>query len=137
MADKRSALLGAVRSQGIEPEEPNPPAAKAAKPAAKARAPRKVAAKPVPKAEAGVAAVPHLSHIVAAGKDLRAYLAAMPQEHLQPTNVRLPLSLTDDLYAYCDRRTLPIQTLVAALLDAYFRDAGVREALDIVVGAGE
>ena len=54
----------------------------------------------------------------------------LPHRSERGTFMRLPVHLLDVLDEYCDRRDLPQQDFVAAVLDSYFRDLGALPPLE-------
>lgn len=70
-------------------------------------------------------ALDHLRAVMLTGADQRRYVEDLPARTGKGTFVKLPIHLQDVLREYCNRyKGAPQQDLIAAILDAYFRDLG-------------
>lgn len=75
----------------------------------------------------------HLAATMERGRNQRRWVEDnLPHRSERGTFMRLPVHLLDVLDEYCDRKDLPQQDFVAAVLDSYFRDLGALPPL----GAG-
>lgn len=66
----------------------------------------------------------HIQQVMDGGRDARPYLQGLTDKG-DATTFRLPKHVKAALVAYCDKRDAPMDALVGAVLDAYFRDLGL------------
>jgi hypothetical protein len=131
------AALTAPRAAGEPEEGPEPvePEPVAEKPAPRRRKTSATTTSGTSSTEAtpSTLGLHNLAATMERGRNQRRWVEDnLPHRSERGTFMRLPVHLLDVLDEYCDRRDLPQQDFVAAVLDSYFRDLGALPPL----GAG-